>query len=168
MKRSLFVLSISLLMLFIYSFNVSAQSWETFEASDFNIKISIPSNWKTSTGNEDGIPYLEATSSDQSMFLFIFVYKDITISTEELLNNAINDLGISIEGEAANENLNGMDAWVAETVGIIDDMEVGLYITAATYDENNYVAYIFTPIEFFYKNSQVMNKIIDSLSPMKK
>ncbi len=168
MKRSQLFYSVFITTVLFFSINLSAQSWETFEAADYNIKISIPGNWKTDTGSQGDIPYLEATSPDQSMFLYIFVYKDASISTEELLDNAIDDLGIEMEGEANNENLNGMDAWVAVTAGLIDDMEVGIYITAATYNADNYVAYIFTPIEYFDKNAVVMNKIIDSLAPIKK
>lgn len=163
MKRSL---SLFLLFLFL-SGTVSAQQWETYEAADYNIKFSIPGNWKTSTGDQDGIPYLEGISADETMSLFIFMYKDASISTKDLLNNAVNDLGIALEGESAQENLNGMDAWVASAAGSIDGVEIHMFIAAATYDENNYVAYIFTSADNSEKNAATMNKILDSLAPLK-
>lgn len=167
MKQFKFLLFLSICLIFLLSNNSLAQKWETFEAQDYNIKISIPSNWKTSAGVDGDIPYLESFDPEETVYLMIYVYKDASISTEELLGMAVNDLGIALRGEANNENLNGMDAWVAEAEGLINDMEVGMYITAATYDDNNYVAFIFTSIENWDKNFSVMNKIIDSLSPLK-
>ncbi|QOJ27402.1 MAG: hypothetical protein HRU80_00400 [Ignavibacteriales bacterium] len=161
--------SISLLILaFLFLTGASySQEWETFEATEYNVKISLPPNWKTSTGSQDGIPYLEGISADETMSLFIFVYKDASISTQELLNNAVNDLGIALEGESAQENLNGMDAWVASATGVIEGAEIDMFIAAATYDENNYVAYVFTAAANAQKNVATMNKIIDSLAPLK-
>lgn len=152
----------------LLTINISAQKWETFEAKEYNLKINVPQNWSTSTGEIDGIPYLESVSPDETVYLMIYVYQDASISTEQLLDNAVNDLGIALEGEATNRNLNGMDAWVAEAGGVINDDMVGLYVAAATYDVNNYVAYIFTGIDFFEKNYKVMNQIIESMSPIKK
>lgn len=155
--------------IFIFSYtNSSAQTWESYEAADYNVKFSIPAEWKTTTGSEGEVPFLESVSKDGEIYFFIFIYKDASISTEQLLDNAVKDLGIKLTGDAAQENLNGMDAWVASAVGMMDNIEVGMFITAATYDENNYVAYIFTPSEYSEKNSEVMNKIIDSIEPMKK
>jgi hypothetical protein len=37
---------------------------------------------------------------------------------------------------------------------------------AATYDENNYIAYIFTPEAQFEANAEVMNEILDSFAPL--
>lgn len=101
------------------------------------------------------------------MSLFIFVYKDASISTKDLLNNAVNDLGIALEGESAQENLNGMDAWVASATGMIEGAEIDMFIAAATYDENNYVAYVFTSAANAENNAATMNRIIDSLAPIK-
>lgn len=162
MKRSF---SLLLLVFLFLSGTASSQEWEIFEASEYNIKISVPPNWKTSTGTQDGIPYLEGISPDETLSLFIFVYKDAGINTQELLNNAVNDLGIALEGESAQENLNGMDAWVASAAGSIDGTEIHMFIAAATYDENNYVAYIFTAADNSEKNAPTMNKILDSLAP---
>lgn len=164
MKRSF---SLLLLVFLFLSGTASSQEWEIFEASEYNIKISVPPNWKTSTGTQDGIPYLEGISPDETLSLFIFVYKDAGISTQELLNNAVNDLGIALEGESAQENLNGMDAWVASAAGMIEGAEIDMFIAAATYDENNYVAYVFTSAANAENNAATMNRIIDSLAPIK-
>lgn len=164
MKRSFSLL----LLAFVFLTGASySQQWETFEAPEYNIKISIPPNWKTTTGTQDGIPYLEGISADETMSLFIFVYKDASISTKDLLNNAVNDLGIALEGESAQENLNGMDAWVASATGMIEGAEIDMFIAAATYDENNYVAYVFTSAANAENNAATMNRIIDSLAPIK-
>jgi hypothetical protein len=42
-----------------------------------------------------------------------------------------------------------------------------MFIMAATYDDDNFVAYIFTDQAAFKKNAAVMNKILDSFAPLK-
>jgi len=166
--KSVLRVPLFLFVLILSHTSAIAQTWESYEAADYNVKFSVPADWKTTTGMEGEVPYLESESKDGEIYFFIFIYKDASISTEQLLDNAVKDLGIKLTGDAAQENLNGMDAWVASATGMMENMEVGMFIMAATYDENNYVAYIFTPAELSDKNSEIMNKIIDSVEPMRK
>lgn len=158
--------SISLLLLaFLFLTGASySQEWDTYESGDYNFSISIPSDWKTSTGEEDGIPYLESISPDETLSLFIFVYKDETIGLQQLMDNAISDMGVGIVGEASPHNLNGLNALVAKAFGNINGVEIDMLVVTATFNENNYVAYTFTASDNYDKNSATMTKIINSLS----
>lgn len=144
---------------------VSAQAWETYENKDFAIQFQVPGKWKVETSTKNDVPMLEAESPDGSMYLFVYSYEDSSISTEELLDKAVDDLDFTVKGEAKQEDINGLDAWVAEATGRMDGLPVGLFIMAATYDDNNYVAYIFTEQKAFDRNAKVMNRILDSFKP---
>ncbi len=146
-----------------------AQQWETFSSEAYNVKFSVPGKWKTeTTTNKAGVPVLEAESPDGSLYLMVYAYKDSSLSTEDLLDKAVDDLGVKLTGEAKEEDINGLNAWVAEATGRIDGHPVGLFIMAATYDDDNIVAYVFTDQKAFTKNAPVMNRILDSFAPLKK
>lgn len=148
---------------------VLAQQWEWFSSEKHNIKFSVPGKWKTSSGtNANGVPFLESESSDGSLYLMVYAYKDSSLSTEDLLDKAVDDLGVKLTGEANEEEINGLHAWVGEATGRIEGQPVGLFIMAATLDEDNYVAYVFTEQSKFDKNAPVMNKILDSFTPLRK
>lgn len=155
----------SLLFFFLFlTGSAFPQEWDTYESGDYNFSISIPADWKTSTGEEDGIPYLESISPDETLSLFIFVYNDETIGLQQLMDNAISDMGVAIVGEASPQNLNGLDALVAKAFGSIDGVEIDMFVTTATFNENKYVAYTFTASDNYDKNSATMTKIINSLA----
>ncbi len=146
-----------------------AQQWESYSSEKHNIKFSVPGKWKTTSGtNPNGVPFLESESPDGSLYLMVYAYTDSSLSTEDLLDKAVDDLGLKLTGEANEEEINGLHAWVAEATGRIDGQPVGLFIMAATYDEHNYVAYVFTEQSKFDKNADVMNKILDSFAPIRK
>lgn len=147
--------------------SAAAQQWQTFEAKAFNAQFDLPGHWKTSTGDRKGVPYLESESSDGSLYLFVYVYSDSSISTEDLLDQAVEDLDLDLKGEAKREEINGMDAWVAEATGRMDGIDVGMFIMAATNGDHNYVAYVFTEASRFRRNSDVMNRILDSFRPLR-
>ena len=143
-------------------------SWETFENKDFNIRFQVPGKWKTHTDtNKAGVPFLEAESPDGSLYLFVYAYKDASLSTDDLLDKAIADLGMKLKGDAQDEDINELQALVAEATGSIDGRPVGMFIMAATFEDDNYVAYVFTELAKFDKNTGVMNQILDSFAPIK-
>jgi predicted Zn-dependent protease len=144
-----------------------AQSWEKYTSEEFNIQFEVPGTWQTTTDVESDIPFLEAVSPDETMVLMVYAYKNADISTKDLLSQAVNDLDMALTGEMNEEDINGLNAWVAEATGMINELKVGMFIMAATYDENNYVAYVFTEEKDFTKNSGVMNKILDSFKPLR-
>jgi len=55
---------------------------------------------------------------------------------------------------------------VGEGKGKIDGEKVGMFIMAATYNEDNHVVYIFTEYSKFDNNAEVMNQILDSFAPL--
>jgi hypothetical protein len=73
-----------------------------------------------------------------------------------------------LKGEYAEEEINGLHAYVAEATGKIRGHNVGMFIMGATYGANNYVAYIFTDEDKFDKNAKIMNKTLDSFRPIAK
>lgn len=141
-------------------------TWDTYSSAEFNVQFDVPAGWKVEHLRDSDVPGLIAYSEDRGITLVVLAYKDRSIGTEALLDEAVDLLDMDLAGEAAQEELNGFDAWIAEAEGFIDDVEVGLFILAATYDDNNYVAYIFTPIDGFDENAEVMNDILDSFSPL--
>lgn len=168
MNRAFQTLSVCVLLLFVMSNLTLGQEWETYESKEYNIQFDVPAKWKTTHGIKKDIPYLESESPDGSVVLFVYVYEDSEISTEELFDKAVDDLDLDLEGEAEEEEINGLHAWVGEATGKIEGEKVGMFIMAATYDEFNYVAYIFTEEAKFEKNAKVMNKILDSFEPIEK
>lgn len=146
-----------------------AQQWEWYSSDTYNIKFSVPGKWKTTAAtNTNGVPYLESESPDGTLYLMVYAYTDSSLSTEDLLDKAVDDLDVKLTGEANEEEINGLHAWVAEATGRIDGQPVGLFIMAATYEDYNYVAYVFTEQKLFDKNADVMNRILDSFTPIRK
>lgn len=143
----------------------SAQ-WEAFENRELNIGFQLPPGWTTSTEMRDGVPMLLSVSPDESMSLLVYAYSDTTLGTEELLQQAIDDLDGQIEGEKTEENLNGLHAWVATAAGTLDGAPIGLVIMAATSDAHNYVAYVFTDLDAFERNAEIMGTIIGTFAPL--
>ena len=142
-------------------------SWERYENAAMNISFQVPGGWSTTAGSEDGVPMLTSLSPDESISLVVVAYKDEAIGTEELLDRAIEELDAELEGEAEELDINGLHAWMATGVGVIDGGDVGLVIMAATYDENNYVAYVFSDIDVFERNAELMGTIIGTFAPLR-
>jgi hypothetical protein len=71
MKKSMRAISaVMLLLCVVVSFSL-AQTMEAYEATEFNIQFDVPGKWKTTTGVENDIPYLESVSPDESMYLLV-------------------------------------------------------------------------------------------------
>lgn len=168
MKRSLILSSLAILGLLALAPAAWAQQWEAYEATGYNIQFDVPASWSTTTGEHDGVPILTSESTEGTMVLVVYLYKDSSISTEELMDNAVADLGVTLKGQAKEEEINGLHAWVAEATGTIDGAQVGMFIMGATYDDDNYVAYVFTEESKFTQNADTMNRILDSFRPIRK
>lgn len=165
MKQNL-ILTALLFFVFGWCAVSIAQEMDTYESKDFNIKFKVPAQWHTLVKSDKDVPYLESISPDEATYLFVYSYKDSKISTEELLDQQVTMLEMSLKGTKQEEEINGLHAWVAEATGKIQRMDVGMFIMAATYNENNYVAYIFTDESKFDVNSKMMNAILDSFEPL--
>ncbi len=163
MKKILFITGVSLLLAGLLFADVT---WDTFQAEDFNIQFQIPENWTVETDDDQDVPSLFATNPKQDIALVVLVYKDESISTEELFDQAVDNLDMELEGEAEETEINGMNAWVGVGAGLIDDEAAGIVVMAATFDENNYVAYIFTEADAFEKRANLMEQIINSFAPI--
>lgn len=144
-----------------------AQAMDRYESREFNISFDVPASWHTEASEDSEVPSLVSVSPDESVVLVVLSYQDAEIGTEELLDEAVEFLEIELEGEAREENINGLHAWVAAAGGSVEGEEVAMFIMAATYDENNYVAYIFTDVESIDQNADVMNAILDSFAPLR-
>jgi hypothetical protein len=167
MKRALSLSCLALAGLLALAPVASAQQWETYQGSAYNIQFDVPATWATTTGDHDGVPVLTSTSAEGTMALVVYVYKDSSVSTEELMDGAVDDLDLTLSGQATEEDINGLHAWVAEATGVIEGDEVGMFIMGATYDEDNYVAYVFTEAAKFRQNADVMNRILNSFRPIR-
>lgn len=159
-------LKLLLSLIIFISIKALPQEWDTFESKDFNIKFDVPADWTSAAYTESDIPYLESFSPDESMSLIVYAYKSMDISAVDLLRQAADDLGIALVGEANEKDINGLNAWITEATGILYEVNAGLFIMAATYEDNNYVAYVFSEESRFEKNADTMNKIINSFAPL--
>lgn len=146
--------------------DVRAQEWDTYTSEAFNIAFSIPAGWQTETQADEDVPSLVSQSPDGNIVLVVLAYEDEEIGTEALLDNAVDMLDIELEGEAEEQDLNGLHAWVAVAAGDVEGTDAGIVIMAATYEANNYIAYIFTPAEAFEEHVEIMGAIIDSFAPI--
>jgi hypothetical protein len=148
--------------LLIGSTEATAQ-WSTYRAEAFNIQIDVPDAWNTTVEGD----LLESTSDDGSIVLLLYPYKDESISTEELFYMVVEELGFESEGDVQEiEDLNGLHAYLGVGVGDVDGDPVGIVLISATYDENNYIGYIFTNIDAYEGHADTMINIISSLAPL--
>lgn len=144
-----------------------AQAMDRYESHEFNIQFDVPASWHTEVSEDSEIPTLVSVSPEGSVVLVVLSYEGAEIGTEELLDEAVESLEIELEGEAREEDINGLHAWVAEATGNMEGDDVGMFIMAATYDENNYVAYVFSELDEFDRNAAVMNAILNSFAPLR-
>lgn len=144
-----------------------AQAMDRYESREFNIGFDVPAGWHTEVSADSEVPSLISMSPDESVVLVVLSYEDAEIGTEELLDEAVDFLEVELEGEAREEEINGLHAWVAAAGGNMEGVDVGMFIMAATHGENNYVAYIFTDVESIEQNADVMNAILDSFAPLR-
>lgn len=158
---------IFLFVFFIISLNFCfAQEMDTYEAKSFNLKFDIPQGWETTIDQDEDVPSLEADSPDGTISLMVLVYKDDSIIPEDLFNSTTESLDIDIDGEYHQEETNDMLAFIGQGSTTIADEKVGIVLMTATYEENNYVIYIFTEYSSFNSNVDIMNKILDSFAPL--
>ncbi|MBN2412690.1 hypothetical protein JXQ31_13455 [candidate division KSB1 bacterium] len=162
MKKAKIIIMVFLLTGMVFS----AVNWKTFQAKNFNIQFKVPEDWTTETDHDEDVPSLLSTSPDEDMALMVYAYKDSTLSTEELFDQAVENLNMELDGDAEETEINGMQAWLGGGAGKIDDQVVGIVIMAATYNENNYIVYIFTETDVFEDNTDLMEEIINSFSPI--
>lgn len=148
--------------------NVSAQELETYSSAEYKISFQVPKSWKTTTSTEDGIPTLESYSPDSLAYMMILVYKDATLSTEQMFNEWMSKLEIKIEGKPTSENLNGMRAVMGLGSGVVSGVPLVYHLTAATFEDNNYVCYLLVPAEYADKYADTLGKIVESLTPIKR
>jgi len=160
------IIILSALALLMSSCLFADVTWSTFQAEDFNIQFDIPDNWTTESKDDETVPTFFATNPKQDIALVLLIYKDESISTEELFDQAVDNLDMELEGEAEQTEINGLDAWLGVGAGVIEGETAGIVIMAATYDENNYVAYIFTEADAFEKRAEMMEQIINSFAPI--
>jgi hypothetical protein len=143
-----------------------AQEMDTYEAKSFNLKFDIPQGWETKIDQDEDVPSLEADSPDGSISLMVLIYKDASILPEDLFKSTTESLALEIDGEYHQEETNDMPAFIGQGSAVIADMKVGIVLMTATYEENNYVIYIFTEYSSFNSNVEIMNKILDSFAPL--
>lgn len=165
MKKSVWVSAVCLLFTLFLAQSAFTQ-WQTFESEEHNVQFQIPAGWTTESSEMNGIPELVAESAEGTMAMYVFSYKDATISTDELFDQTVADLDFESKGDSWEENINGFMCVVGEGSGKIEGEKVGMFIMAATYNEDNHVAYIFTEYSKFDKNAEVMNQILDSFAPL--
>ena len=163
MKKTILILSV---VFFLSATVLTAVQWNTVTADKFNIQFKIPANWSTETDDDADVPSMISASPEEDIVLIGYVYKDSDISTEELLDQAVDGLNMDLEGEAEETEINGMLAWIGVGAGVIDDEVVGIIIMAATHKDNNYVVYIFTKADAFEDNFDLMEEIVTSFTPL--
>ena len=163
MKKTILFLS---MVFFLAATVLFAVQFKTVTAKKFNIQFKIPADWETETENDADVPSMISTSPDEDIVLVGYVYKDSDISTEELFDQAVEDLEMELEGEAEETEINGMLAWIGVGAGDIEGVEAGIAMMAATYKDNNYVVYIFTAADAFEDNADLMEENVTSFTPI--
>ncbi len=163
MKTRITILGVILLSA---SLLFGAFNWVTYTADEFNIQFDIPSNWEVEIDNDEDVPSLMASDPDGEIVFMTMAYKDVNITTEGLFDQAVESLDIAIDGEAEEGEHNGMDIWYGYGTSVIEHTRVAIIILAATYDENNYITYLFTELNKFDDNEEIMSRIFESYSPI--
>jgi hypothetical protein len=137
-----------------------AQSWVTYDSEKFDIQFAVPDYWSTDVDGD-----LLVSEGDGVVFVLTAV-KEGSISTEELFFIQVDNLDMDSEIEYEEvEMRGGMLGIIGSGAGTIEGQVVGVILLAATFDENNYLAYIFATPESFEAQEGVMVDVLTSLAP---
>jgi hypothetical protein len=162
------ILALTLAAVLVAAGSASAQQWQTVTSKEVGLRVDLPPKWTTKTGTRQERPFLEATNGDATMFLYLYSLRDEDLTLEDLLDDVLDELGVELDDDAQDEDLNGLDALVGETTATFNGREVGMFVVVAGRDDMRYVAYVMTKAALFDDNTDVMNRIVDSLAPLTK
>ncbi len=102
------------------------------------------------------------------MYVVVYSFQDASMSNDDVLDQALGELAVDLDDDPEEEEIHGLDALVGETTDTVNGREVGMFILAASYGDTRYVAYVMTDAARFDANAKVMNRILDSLTPIKR
>jgi hypothetical protein len=142
------------------------QQWARVESKAANIRFTIPSGWQSKTGVKQDRPFVEAVSPDASIYVVVYSFQDASMSNDDVLDQALDELGVDLDDDPEEETIHGLDALVGETTDTVNGREVGLFILAASYGDTRYVAYVMSDAARFDDNAKTMNRILDSFAPL--
>jgi hypothetical protein len=145
---------------------VPARQWKRVESTAVNLRFTVPPGWQTRTGTRKDRPYIEAVSPDASMYVFAYAIRDARAALEDVLDQALDELGVELDDDPQEEEIHGLEALTGETTDTVNGREVGIFIMAASYGDTRYVAYIMTDAGHFDANAAAMNRILDSFTPL--
>jgi hypothetical protein len=160
MKKPLFTLLLLAFLIGLAASPALAQSWVTYDSEKFDIQFAVPDYWSTDVDGD-----LLVSEGDGVVFVLTAV-KEGSISTEELFFIQVDNLDMDSEIEYEEvEMRGGMLGIIGSGAGTIEGQVVGVILLAATFDENNYLAYIFATPESFEAQEGVMVDVLTSLAP---
>lgn len=160
MKKLPFVLLIVAFLIGLSASPALAQEWVAYDSEEFDIQFAVPDTWSTEVDGD-----LLISEGDGVVFVLTAV-KEGSISTEELFFIQVDNLDMDSEIEYEEvEMRGGMLGIIGSGAGTIEGQVVGVILLAATYDENNYLAYVFATPESFEYHEDVMVNVLTSLAP---
>jgi hypothetical protein len=150
---------------------LSAQTMGSYKSKEYNIRFDIPTTWSVSTGTQqDGTPYLEATSADNTINMAVYVYDRKRITTRELMDETLKNYDVqrtelqSIE----REQINGLEAYTTTGMRMFKSKKATAILLTATFGENTIVVFITSDATTFESNRPLMNRILDSFQQLRK
>jgi hypothetical protein len=146
--------------------DVPGPQWKRVESKAAKFRFSIPPAWQTKSGVKKDRPYVEAVSPDTAMYVFAYSFQDADMSNDDVLDQALDELGVDLDDDPEEEDINGLDALVGEATDTVNGREVGLFLMVASSGDTRYVAYVLTDAARFDANASVMNRILDSFAPL--
>ncbi len=140
--------------------------WRVVESKDVRLRFRLPASWQTKAATRNGRPCVEAISPKSTVYLHACSFRNGELSLDDVLDRTLDDLGVELDDDPDEEQINGLDALVAETTDTFNGRDVGMFVVVAGYGEMRYVVYLMTKANLFDANARTMNRIVDSLAPL--
>ncbi len=168
------ILLLSLPLIVNAQVNPDELEWDVYGSEYYGIQFEIPTDdWIVESDDDDeDMSILSANDVDETIFLIVKVFEMEDIDTKELFDIAVEDLGVELENDSWEEDLNGLDAWIGLGIGVIEaesddeeDLDIFVWILSASQDDKRYVAYLFCALEDAEYYEDLMIYIMASFMP---
>ncbi len=144
----------------------SSGQWRAVESKEVGLRFRLPGNWQAKPATKNGRPCVEAVSAKSTIYLHACSFRNGELSLDDVLERTLDELGVELDDDPDEEQINGMDALVGETTDTFNGRDVGMFVVIAAYGETRYVVYVMTRANLFDANARTMNRIVDSLAPV--
>src|SRR5512143_1508064 len=103
----------------------SGTQWHEVESKQVNLRLRLPAQWQTKPATRNGRPCLDAISPKSTVYLHACSFRNGDLTLDDLLDQALDELGIDLDDDPGEERINGLDALVGETTATFEGRDLG-------------------------------------------